>query len=320
MSVWRISMATDSQISIFVNGRNVETANPKLRNALYRNNGDGTFTDVTEKAGVPGNGYGLGCVWGDYDNDGHPDLYVTQYGKNVLYHNNGDGTFHRCHRQGARRWHRFRNRVPYRGYVLRLRPGRISTSMPAATPSLAREPAHLHDRPRCAGQLSALRLPGIAGRAVSQQRRRHVHECHEGGEDLPAEGQESFRQAPPITITTAGRTCLSPTMASKLYLYHNEHNGTFNESALTSGIALTRMAAPWRPCACRLAITITTAPRPLHFRLSSASDHIWHNDGEGFLRRGQRASRHDGRHAAGAEFRRRLLRLRQRWPAGPVHR
>ena len=63
------------------------------RNALYRNNGDGTFTDVTEKAGVPGTGYGLGCVVGDYDNDGHPDLYVMQYGKNVLYHNNGNGTF-----------------------------------------------------------------------------------------------------------------------------------------------------------------------------------------------------------------------------------
>ena len=63
------------------------------RNALYRNNGDGTFTDVTEKAGVPGTGYGLGCVVGDYDNDGYPDLYVMQYGKNVLYHNNGDGTF-----------------------------------------------------------------------------------------------------------------------------------------------------------------------------------------------------------------------------------
>src|SRR6266436_3485108 len=58
-----------------------------------RNNGDGTFTDVTDKAGVPGTAYGLGCAWGDYDNDGFPDLLVTQFGSNVLYHNNGDGTF-----------------------------------------------------------------------------------------------------------------------------------------------------------------------------------------------------------------------------------
>src|SRR5229473_5334211 len=64
-----------------------------LRNALYRNNRDGTFTDVTEKAGVPGGGYGMGVAAGDYDGDGFPDLYVTQYGRSILYHNNGDGTF-----------------------------------------------------------------------------------------------------------------------------------------------------------------------------------------------------------------------------------
>src|SRR3984885_11151376 len=66
---------------------------PPLRNALYRNNRDGTFTDVTEKAGVAGGGYGQGVAVGDYDGDGFPDLYVTQYGKCILYHNNGDGTF-----------------------------------------------------------------------------------------------------------------------------------------------------------------------------------------------------------------------------------
>jgi enediyne biosynthesis protein E4 len=77
----------------FVNGRDRYDRGIAVRNALYRNNGDGTFTDVTDKAGVSGTGYGLGCVWGDYDNDGFPDLFVTQYGKNVLYHNNGDGTF-----------------------------------------------------------------------------------------------------------------------------------------------------------------------------------------------------------------------------------
>jgi len=67
--------------------------NPPLRNALYRNNRDGTFTEVTEKAGVTGGGYGQGIAVGDYDGDGFPDLYVTQYGRSILYHNNGDGTF-----------------------------------------------------------------------------------------------------------------------------------------------------------------------------------------------------------------------------------
>jgi hypothetical protein len=64
-----------------------------LRNALYHNNRDGTFTDVTLKAGVPGGGFGMGVAVGDYDSDGFPDIYVTQYGRSILYHNNGDGTF-----------------------------------------------------------------------------------------------------------------------------------------------------------------------------------------------------------------------------------
>ena len=65
-----------------------------LRSALYHNNGDGTFTDVTLKSGVGGEGhYGQGVAVGDYDNDGYPDLYVTGYQRAILYHNNGDGTF-----------------------------------------------------------------------------------------------------------------------------------------------------------------------------------------------------------------------------------
>ena len=63
------------------------------RNALYHNNHDGTFTDVTDKAGVAGGTFGMGSAAGDYDSDGRVDLYVTSYGRNVLYHNNGNGTF-----------------------------------------------------------------------------------------------------------------------------------------------------------------------------------------------------------------------------------
>ncbi len=60
---------------------------------LYRNNGDGTFTDVSENSGLNHRGWGMGVAVGDYDNDGYDDLYVTYFGGNVLYHNNGDGTF-----------------------------------------------------------------------------------------------------------------------------------------------------------------------------------------------------------------------------------
>jgi len=60
---------------------------------LFKNNRDGTFTDVTLKAGVAHSGWGQGCCVGDYDNDGNDDLFVSYFGKNVLYHNNGNGTF-----------------------------------------------------------------------------------------------------------------------------------------------------------------------------------------------------------------------------------
>jgi enediyne biosynthesis protein E4 len=75
---------------------NFDRHNPRYWNRLYRQNRDGSFTDVTEQAGLANAGdgnYGMGVAVGDYDNDGFPDLYVTSYGKNILYHNNGDGTF-----------------------------------------------------------------------------------------------------------------------------------------------------------------------------------------------------------------------------------
>jgi hypothetical protein len=65
----------------------------RLPHALYRNNRDGTFTDVTEKAGITADIFGMGCAVGDYDNDGNADVLLTSYGRVVLYHNNGDGTF-----------------------------------------------------------------------------------------------------------------------------------------------------------------------------------------------------------------------------------
>jgi hypothetical protein len=70
------------------------TPKSPLRNALYKNNRDGTFTDFTEKAGVAGGkSFGMGVAVGDYDNDGYPDLFVTAYGRPTLYKNNRDGTF-----------------------------------------------------------------------------------------------------------------------------------------------------------------------------------------------------------------------------------
>jgi enediyne biosynthesis protein E4 len=80
----------------FTNGAalpSLEKNSPKYRNRLYRNLGGFKFKDVTEAAGVPGSGYSMAAAAGDYDNDGHVDLFVAGVGRNILYHNRGDGTF-----------------------------------------------------------------------------------------------------------------------------------------------------------------------------------------------------------------------------------
>jgi len=80
----------------FTNGANIATLkkdDAKYRNRLFRNDGNGVFTDVTDAAGLAGSGYDMGVAAADYDNDGHPDLFVAGLHHSTLYHNNGDGTF-----------------------------------------------------------------------------------------------------------------------------------------------------------------------------------------------------------------------------------
>jgi len=84
----------DGWMDIFIlGGRRLESVPPGASNRLYKNNRDGTFTDVTEKAGLLDAGWAVGVCVGDYNNDGFEDLFVTYFGQNRLYRNNGDGTF-----------------------------------------------------------------------------------------------------------------------------------------------------------------------------------------------------------------------------------
>ena len=87
----------DGYLDVYlVNGAEIpslEKTSSAYWNRLFHNNHDGTFTDVTEKAGVAGAGYGMGVAIGDYDNDGRPDIFLANVTGNQLLHNNGDGTF-----------------------------------------------------------------------------------------------------------------------------------------------------------------------------------------------------------------------------------
>ena len=76
-----------------LSGTRLEGGNPDWTNRLYKNNRDGTFTDVTKEAGLTRTGWAGSVTVGDYNNDGYEDIFVTYYGQNVLYRNNGDGTF-----------------------------------------------------------------------------------------------------------------------------------------------------------------------------------------------------------------------------------
>jgi enediyne biosynthesis protein E4 len=92
----------DGWLDIFVlSGTRMDSSAPDSSNRLYKNNRDGTFTDVTEKAGLIRNGWASGVTVGDYNNDGFEDIFVTYYGQNVLYRNNGDGTFTDVTRQAG---------------------------------------------------------------------------------------------------------------------------------------------------------------------------------------------------------------------------
>ncbi|QHS51408.1 CRTAC1 family protein [Edaphobacter sp. 12200R-103] len=84
----------DGWLDVFVlSGKRLSDGASDSGNRLYKNNRDGTFTDVTEKAGLTHHGWASGVTVGDYNNDGFEDIFVTCYGQNILYHNNGDGTF-----------------------------------------------------------------------------------------------------------------------------------------------------------------------------------------------------------------------------------
>ena len=264
----------------FVNGRDLYDRGIKVRNALYRNNGNGTFTDVTEKAGVPGTGYGLGCVWGDYDNDGHPDLFVTQYGRNVLYHNNGDGTFtdvtDKAGVAGTESGS-FHSGATFFDYdkdgYLDLYVG----SYVALDPDGPRYCNLGNVKSSCApsaykGSLNALYHNNRNGTFTNVTRSANIFQPR--GKNLSVGAADYDNDGwPDLFVANDGL---------EAYLYHNEHDGKFQEIGAPAGMAYASSGGVMAAMCISLGDYDNDGWLDLYVSdFQGSSDHLWHGDGKG---------------------------------------
>ena len=264
----------------FVNGKDLYGKGLSAVNALYRNNHDGTFTDVTDKSGVPGTGYGLGCVWGDFDNDGLPDLFVTQYGKNVLYRNNGNGTFTDVTDKagvGGLESGTFHSGATFFDYDrdgwLDLYVGsyvdigdkrycRLGEVLSSCAPS------EYHGSP------DALYHNNHDGTFANVTKAAGIYQPN--GKNLSVQAADYDNDGwPDLFVANDGLNA---------YLYHNEHNGTFKEVGLTTGMAVTARGTVMAAMCISLGDYDNDGQLDLYISdFQRSSDHLWHNDGKGFF-------------------------------------
>jgi len=264
----------------FVNGRDLYNRGISVSNALYRNNGDGTFTDVTEKAGVPGTGYGLGCVWGDFNNDGFPDLFVTQYGRNVLYRNNGNGTFTDVTdkagvagtESGA-----FHSGATFFDYD---RDGWLDLYVGSYVALGDKRYCQLGDvLSSCApseyrGSPDALYHNNRDGTFTNVTAAAKIYQPE--GKNLSVAAVDYDDDGwPDLFVANDGLNA---------YLYHNEHNGTFRETGLVSGMALTAQGRVMAAMCISLGDYDNDGRLDLYISdFQRSSDHLWHNEGKGLF-------------------------------------
>jgi hypothetical protein len=264
----------------FVNGRDLYNRGISVSNALYHNNGDGTFTDVTEKAGVPGTGYGLGCVWGDFNNDGFPDLFVTQYGRNVLYRNNGNGTFtdvtdkagvagteSGAFHSGATFFDYDRDGWLdlYVGSYVALGDKRycqLGEVLSSCAPSEYR------------GSPDALYHNNRDGTFTNVTAAAKIYQPE--GKNLSVAAADYDDDGwPDLFVANDGLNA---------YLYHNERNGTFKEMGLVSGMAVTAQGRIMAAMCISLGDYDNDGRLDLYISdFQRSSDHLWHNEGKGLF-------------------------------------
>jgi hypothetical protein len=265
----------------FVNGRDLYDRGIAAKNALYHNNGNGTFTDVTDAAGVPGTAYGLGCVWGDYDNDGFPDLYVTQFGRNVLYHNNGNGSFtdvtDKAGVAGVASGTVFHGGATFFDYD---RDGHLDLYVGGYVTLDKNSPRYcdfVDVRTNCPpsvykGSPAILYHNNGDGTFTDVTSAAGVYQPE--GKNLSVAAVDYDDDGwPDIFVANDGVNA---------YLYHNEHNGTFTEVGLLAGMALTGRGKTMAAMCMSLGDYDNDGRLDLYISdFQKSSDHIWHNEGKG---------------------------------------
>ena len=264
----------------FVNGRDLYDRGISVRNALYHNNGDGTFSDVTDKAGVPGTGYGLGCVWGDYDNDGFPDLFVTQYGRNVFYHNNGNGAFtdvtDKAGVAGTESGS-FHSGATFFDYD---RDGKLDLYVGSYVALDPDGPRYCNigtirsSCPPSAYKGSSDALYHNNGDGTFTNVTRAVNILQPRGKNLSV-GAADYNDDgwPDLFVANDGLAA---------YLYRNDHGKTFQEMAAPSGMAFSSSGSLMAAMCISLGDYDNDGWLDLYISdFQGSSDHLWHNDGKG---------------------------------------
>ena len=258
---------------------NFDRHDPRYWNRLYRQNKDGSFTDVTEQAGLSkaGDGnYGMGVAVGDYDNDGYPDLYVTSYGKNILYHNNGDGTFTDVTAKAgvaAGGW------SVSAGFVDYDNDGKLDLFV---TRYMEWDTEHSKD---CGGNFHTYCPPGEFPRTTNIL----YHNRGDGTfEDVSQHSGIAAKKGHGLGVAFAdydGDGFTDIYVANdgmQQYLFHNNGNGTFTEVGLDAGAALNLDGGPLSGMGVvfqdydndgRPDVIVTTLPRQTYA--------VFHNDGNG---------------------------------------
>jgi hypothetical protein len=266
----------------FVNGRDRYDRGLTAKNALYRNNGDHTFTDVTDTAGVPGTGFGLGCVWGDYDNDGFPDLFVTQYGRNVLYHNNGNGTFTDVTEKagvGGLESGAFHSGATFLDYD---RDGRLDLYVGSYVEFGPKSRRYcniggvLSSCPPSAYSGSANALYHNNGNGTFTNVSAAANILQPGGKNLSVGAADYDNDDwPDVFVANDGLPA---------YLYQNLHNGKFQETGEVAGMAFTSGGQVMAAMCISLGDYDNDGWLDLYISdFQKSSDHLWHNSGKGYF-------------------------------------